>query len=202
LQREVNVASASSGLAQSIFNTADARIWGGEVEARLVAGNTTLSANAGYVHARYSDVRFDISGDGAVSPADALLRLPRVPPWTFGGEVKHSIPLRSGSSVVARASYQYRDAYAWTDSNFGWVSDSENLDADISWTLPGRNVRLSLFGRNLLDEVQFGGDTQLGFAGGPLSDGNNRPFDPRPAAGTFSPLARGRFVGAEIAVSY
>jgi iron complex outermembrane receptor protein len=54
----------------------------------------------------------------------------------------------------------------------------------------------------VLDEVQFGGDTQLGFAGGAMSDGNSRPFDPRPAAGTFSPLAKGRLFGVELAISY
>ena len=63
-------------------------------------------------------------------------------------------------------------------------------------------IRLTVFGRNLLDEVQFGGDTQLPFAGGVYSDGNNRPFDPRPAAGTFSPLEKGRTVGVEVALDF
>lgn len=200
LQREVNVASASSGLAQSIFNTADARIWGGEAEARLLLGRTVVSANAGHIDARYRNVRFDISGDGVVGPADAALKLPRVPEWTFGGEIVHSFTLRTGSSLRLRAAYQHRDAYAWTDSNFGWVGASENVDADLTWS--GERITISLYGRNLLDEAQFGGDTQLGFAGGPFSDGNNRPFDPRPAAGSFSPLAKGRVVGLEIGLLY
>ena len=59
-----------------------------------------------------------------------------------------------------------------------------------------------MFGRNLLDQVQFGGDTQLPFAGGAFSDGNNRPYDPRPAAGTFSPLAKGRTLGFEAAMDF
>lgn len=32
---------------------------------------------------------------------------------------------------------------------------------------------------------------------GAYSDGNNRPFDPSPAAGTFSPLYKGRVVDVE-----
>jgi len=55
-----------------------------------------------------------------------------------------------------------------------------------------------VFGRNLLDEVQFGGDTQLPFAGGTYSDGNNRPFDPHPGAGTFSPVNKGRELGVGV----
>ena len=63
-------------------------------------------------------------------------------------------------------------------------------------------MRLTVFGRNLLDQVQFGGDTQLPFAGGAYSDGNNRPFDPHPAAGTFSPLEKGRTLGIEVALDF
>lgn len=202
LQREVNVASASGGLAQSIFNTADARISGAEAEARIAHRGTLLSANLGYIDARYRKVRFDISGDGTVGPEDLALRLPRVPRWTFGGEISHRIALPYSSSLAIRAAFQHRSAYAWTDSNFGWVGASDTLDADLSWTLSPRRVSLSLFGRNLLDQVQFGGDTQLGFAGGPYSDGNNRPMDPRPFAGTFSPLAKGRLIGIQAMFAY
>jgi iron complex outermembrane receptor protein len=63
-------------------------------------------------------------------------------------------------------------------------------------------VRLSVYGRNLLDQVQFGGDTQLPFAGGVYSDGNNRPFDPSPAAGTFSPVEKGRVLGIELGAAF
>lgn len=201
LQREVNVASLGSGLAQSIFNTADARIWGAEAEASLRLGRTRFSANVGHINASYRNVRFDISGDGAVGPADLALQLPRAPEWTFGGMVVHSLTVY-GSPVLARVAFQHRDRYAWTDSNFGWIGASDNLDADLSWRPSGSKMSLSVYGRNLLDQVQFGGDTQLGFAAGPLSDGNNRPFDPRPAAGTFSPLAKGRVIGAQLNYSY
>lgn len=202
LQREVNVASLTSGLAQSIFNTADARISGGEAEASLWLGRTRLNANVGHIVAGYRNVRFDISGDGAVGPADVELQLPRVPKWTFGGEIVHSVGGYGSSSLLVRIAYQHRDRYAWTDSNFGWVGASDNLDVDFRWHPSESNISVSLYGRNLLDQVQFGGDTQLGFAGGPFSDGNNRPFDPRPAAGTFSPLAKGRAVGAQLTYSY
>lgn len=45
--------------------------------------------------------------------------------------------------------------------------------------------------------MQFGGDTQVPFGAGAYSDGNNRKSDPSPAAGTFSPLYKGRVVGVE-----
>ena len=63
-------------------------------------------------------------------------------------------------------------------------------------------IRFTLFGRNLLDELQFGGDTQLPFAGGGQSDGDNEPFDPNPAAGTFSPAFKGRTIGLEVSMDF
>ncbi len=58
-------------------------------------------------------------------------------------------------------------------------------------------LSLSIYGKNLLDQVLAGGDTQLPFGTGPFSNGVNRPFDPNPAAGTFSPLMKGRQIGVE-----
>ena len=46
MQREINVASATSGLAQSVYNTANARIWGGEAEARFAVTPHLLLAVA------------------------------------------------------------------------------------------------------------------------------------------------------------
>ncbi len=198
MQREINVASATSGLAQSVYNTADARIWGGEAEARFaVTPHLLLAANVGYIHAAYRKVFLDISGDGAIGAADSALALPRVPKWTWGGSLSHELPLGGVSSLVSRVSFQHRSRYAYTDNNFGWVGASDWLDADLTWNLPVKGISLSIYGRNLLDEVQFGGDTQIPFGTGAFSDGNNRPFDPSPAAGTFSPLYKGRVVGVE-----
>ncbi len=112
----------------------------------------------------------------------------------------HELDLGS-SEILTRINYQYRDEFAYTDSNFGWIQDASNLDANITWNTPVDGLSLSIYGKNLFDEVQAGGDTQVPF-GGALSDGNNRPFDPRPAAGTFSPLSKGRQIGAEVSFSF
>ncbi len=202
LQREVSVASSTSGLTQSVYNTADARIRGAEIEASFEPGaGFRLEANGGYLDARYRRIFLDISGDGRIDAIDRSLRLPRAPKWTYGGSVSLRRPA-GASAVVLRADYQHRSRYAYTDNNFGWVGNIDNLDASIGIELARPAVTISLYGRNLLDEVQFGGDTQLGFSGGPFSDGNNRPFDPRPAAGTFSPLMKGRRLGLEISAAF
>ncbi|MFY8047934.1 MAG: TonB-dependent receptor [Erythrobacter sp.] len=196
MQREVNLADPGAGVVQNILNTADATIKGFEAEARMrVSESLAFTASIGIIDAGYDRVLFDISGDGRISDADLDLSVPRVPPVTFGAGFIHDWDLGS-SSILTRVNYQYRDKAAFTDDNFGWLNDLSNLEANITWNTPVNGLSISLYGRNLLDQVQEGGDTQVPF-GGPRSTGARRPFAPNPTAGTFSPLMRGRNVGIE-----
>ena len=197
LQREVNQSSPTAGISQFILNTADAEIRGFEAEARAQLSKSLIfTANVGLIDDDYKEVRFDISGDGVIDAADAALRLPRVPEVTWGVGLIHEMLLANGA-IVSRINYQYRDEIAYTDNNFGFIQEASNLDANVTWETPVEGLSLSIYGRNLLDTVQAGGDTQLPF-GGPLSNGVNTPFDPSPASGTLSPLAKGRKVGMEV----
>ncbi len=201
MQREVNQSSATAGVAQSIFNTADASILGFEAEARARLTDSLLfTANIGVINDDYDEILFDISGDGVINDTDLDLRLPRVPEVTWGVGFIHELFL-GDSEIVSRVNFQYRDEFAYTDNNFGFIQQASNLDANITWNTPVDGLAFSIYGKNLLDEVQAGGDTQLPF-GGPLSNGVNQPFDPAPAAGTFSPLAKGRQVGAEMTFAF
>ncbi len=202
MQREVNQA-VTQGVAQSIFNTADATIMGFEAEARMRLSDTFMvTANLGLIDDDYDAILFDISGDNVIDENDLALRLPRVPEVTWGMGLIHEIYL-GNSEILTRVNFQYRDEFAYTDSNFGYIQDATNLDANITWTTPMDGLSFSLYGKNLLDQVQAGGDTQLGgpFAG-PLSNGVNRPFDPVPAAGSLSPLMKGRQIGVEAAFEF
>ncbi|NVE95188.1 TonB-dependent receptor [Altererythrobacter lutimaris] len=202
MQREINQASESAGVAQSIFNTADATILGFEAEARYRFSDSLLfTANVGVIDDDYDEILFDISGDGVIDGTDLDLRLPRVPEVTWGVGLIHELDLGS-SEILTRINYQYRDEFAYTDNNFGFIQQADNLDANITWNTPVDGLSLSLYGKNLLDQVQAGGDTQLPFGGGPFSNGVNAPFDPSPNAGTFSPLSKGRQIGVEAAFEF
>lgn len=203
LQRELNVPSATSGLAQSVYNTADARIRGAELEGWLQpAPGLALSAHVGLTDAQYRRVFLDLTGDNAVTAADLALDLPRAPEWSWGGSIGYEAPLSAAVDFSADVFFQHRSAFAYTDNNWGFNSASDRLDASLALELADQGLTFRLYGRNLLDEVQFGGDTQLPFGGGAFSDGNNRPFDPAPAAGTFSPLAKGRVIGVELGAQF
>lgn len=203
LQREINVPSQTAGLAQSVYNTADARIRGVELDGEVaLTGSLKLTGNLGYLDARYTHVFYDISGDGAIGAADLALDLPRAPQWTWGAGAQWSAPVSGKATLHAQVNFEHRSKYAYTDNNWGFNDASNRLDASVGVNLGEPNVTISIFGRNLLDEVQFGGDTQLPFGSGPNSDGVNRPYDPHPAAGTFSPMLKGRTVGLEAAMSF
>jgi iron complex outermembrane recepter protein len=201
MQREINTAG-SSGVVQNIINTADATIYGIEVDGRVAFTDTLLATfNVGMMDAGYDDVFFDLTGDGIVTQTDLGLDLPRVPEMTFGFGLIKDFDLGPNGAFIARANFQHRDKIAYTDSNYGWVQPADMVDVDLTWETPVSGLSASLYGKNLLDEVQVGNDTQLPFPG-PNSTGTNLPYRDAPAGGTFSPLKKGRLIGLELTYAY
>ena len=110
--------------------------------------------------------------------------------------------------VTLRGNFQHRDRFAYTDSNLGWVQSLNRLDASLSYSIEnskGQRISIAAFGRNLLDEVQVGNDTQLPASFGapyggafPRQTGNPVPFADNPQFGTFSPLKKGKVFGIEL----
>ena len=175
-------------------------IKGVELDGRWAATDSLLlTFNAGMIDAEYDSVDFDISTDGVIDDEDLRLELPRVPQLTYGIGAIHDLDLGDAGALVTTANYQFRDEIAYTDSNFGWLQEYNALSADLTWETAYDGFAISLFGDNLLDEVQVGNDTQLPFPG-PLSNGKQTPFQALPGGGTFSPLKKGRVVGIEFTV--
>ena len=209
MQREVNIADPVAGVLQNIINTADASIYGLEVDGRFTLSDMfTLTANVGLIDASYDDVRADISGDGVVNAADEALDLPRVPEATYGVGGIVDIPAGERGVFTLRGNFQHRDRFAYTDSNLGWIQALDRLDASLTYSIEndkGQRISLSAFGRNLLDEVQAGNDTQLPGSFGapyggafPRQTGQPVPFADNPQFGTFSPLKKGKVFGIEL----
>ncbi|WP_375209982.1 TonB-dependent receptor [Hyphomonas jannaschiana] len=208
MQRELNLPSPSSGVSQVILNTADAEILGFEAEGRYaVLDNLLLTANIGVIDADYTDVWYDISSDGMINGRDLNLDLPRVPETTYGFGFIYDHDLGDNGTVVARANFQHRDKNAFTDNNWGWMNAADMVDANLTWNTPYEGLSVALFGKNLLDEVTAGNDTQLPWGGNvsalvpgssDLSTGVDVPYAYYPSAGTLSPLIPGRRIGFEI----
>jgi iron complex outermembrane receptor protein len=75
------------------------------------------------------------------------------------------------------------------------LNKADILDANLTLTPASGALSFVVYGTNLLNKVTFGGDTVLpnspAFGGGP-----GRPLP------TFSPLNKGRVVGAEVRVRF
>ena len=188
MQRELNLPSQGAGVVQLVRNTADVTIAGVEVEGAFsLTESLLLSASVGYTDAEYDSVREDLNGDGAIDSGDENLELPRAPEWTYSLGLSHDLVIGSRGLLTARIQYAYRDESAYTDNNLGFVLEQEMLDAGLDFhSRDGRWV-VSVYGRNLLDTVKHGGDTQLPNLIGSV-----------PTGGTFSPLAKGRVYGLEV----
>ncbi|NWG92241.1 MAG: TonB-dependent receptor [Parvularculaceae bacterium] len=190
MQRELNLADPLTGVVQVILNTADATIWGFELESQIAfTDHFVFLGSLGYANGEYDSLLFDI-GAPAVSPgvvdaADLALEIPRLAPWTYGVGFVHTIPLGGDTTVDTRFNYSHRDQSFYTDNNLGFLNEVDIIDASIA--LNFGSATLSVYGKNLTNEVNFGGDTQL-----PASLGG----------GTFSPLAKGRRVGIELQVGF
>lgn len=193
MQRELNEADPIAGVVQVLKNTADAEIWGFELEGTFaVADSTVIMASLGWVDPSYKSVIFDLNGDGVIDGKDKALRLPRAAKLTYSIGLNHDWFLDAGSAISFRINYAYRDDAAWTDSNLGFLLDQEILDAGLDYMTANKRWTFSLYGKNLLNSVNHGGDTQL-------------PSDILglvPVGGTFSPLIKGRVVGAQVSFNY
>jgi len=186
LQREINLADPFAGVVQIIRNTADATIWGFETEAQFfVTDNLTLLASLGHTNGSYDDVFFDLNGDTVLDQADLDLNIPRLAPWTYSFGFVFDHVLDSGAAWSLRANYAHRDDSFFTDNNLGTLNGANIVDFDLGFTTAS-NVSFSLYGKNILDEVTHGGDTQLPIALG---------------GGAFAPLNKGRIFGLEMKVS-
>ncbi len=200
MQREINLADPVAGVVQLIRNTADADIFGIELETQIVlADNFVVSANVGHLDGDYESVLFNLNSDfrdlnnntnqepaepNIIDARDLALQIPRLAPWTYGAGFVHTLPLGDFGSVDTRFNYAHRDKNAYTDNNLGILQGADIMDASIGLNV-GDHGTISIYGQNLLNEVTHGGETQL-----PLAIGG----------GTFAPLNKGRVVGVELQV--
>jgi len=172
---------------QIIRNTADATVTGLEIDGQwVVRENLVLTGSLGVLDGEYDEVRFDLTGDGVINSADLALGIPRLADLTYNIGLVYDNDLGSLGRGSLLINYSHRDEAPYTDSNLGVLNEQDRLDASYTVTMEN-GLRVSLFGKNLTDEVIHGNDTQLPSLLGPV-----------PLGGTFAPLNKGRVIGLEV----
>ncbi len=192
VQREINFPDPVLGIVQLIDNTADVETYGLELDGLFaIAENLFLVGSLGYVNPEYTKVKHDLNLDGTIDEKDGALELPRAAKWTYSVGLTHDTGAASWGRMTSRISYAYRDKSYFTDDNRGYILEQNILDAGIDIVPANGRFSIGLYGKNLLNEVKHGGDSQLPSTLGapPLS---------APLGGTFSPLAKGRVLGVQL----
>ena len=196
LQRETLRPDVSVGNVQVIDNTADATIKGLELEfTAILSDSVLLGANIGYVDGKYDEVKGDLNNDGVVDSQDKGLDIPRLHPLTAGVNLTWEDAFVAEYSYLARIAYSYKDEGYFNDANTGEIPSVGMVDFNVTFTSPEENLSISLFGRNLTDEVHYTTDTPL-----PLSPLFGYTEGGRTPSVTF--LSRGRVIGAEVTYKF
>jgi len=189
LQREVNVAGGTAVVQQVITNAADAEIYGFELDALWpVTNNFILNGSIGVVEGNFTDVTINLNtpdAAGLALPAgddDLELDIPRLSPFTASAGFTYFRDVGVGKMTV-NGNYSHRDQAAFTDNNLGFINAQDRFDASIGLDFVDSGFNVTVYGKNLSNEVLHGGDTQL-------------------SNGTFSPLAKGRVIGVELNYEY
>ncbi len=192
LQREINLSDPIAGVVQIIQNTADAEIFGFEIDGQYAfTDNFLLEGSIGFIDGDYTEVRFDLSGNGTIGPEDLALDIPRLSPFTANIGFIYDHEIGNFGVLTARANYSHRDRSAFTDNNLGTLNAADRIDASLSLSMNEGRTTLSLYGKNITNDVQHGNDTQLPALLGPM-----------PTGGTFAPLAKGAVYGLELLLNF
>ena len=186
LQRIV-IATNDLGPVQTGRNTADAENLGFEIDGQiLLTDNLIFMGSLGYLDAEYTDVLFDLSGDGIVDEQDLALELPRTAELTYAASLIYDHSLGNLGDVSSRLSYSFRDEQKASDNNVAFLPSQEILDMNIAWTPLDSNWQVALYGKNLFNDVVFTSDTQL----------------PGSIGSTYATFKKGRIIGLEASYKY
>ena len=166
IQRELNLGDPFVVVLQGTINAGDVTITGAEVDVvALITDNFSINASVGVQDGEYDSVNPDFA---------AFLgeELPRLAP--ANGSLGFSYDLEVANGVVNFAgNYSYRDQNFYNDSNTAFFNEQERVNASITWFSADDQWQVSLFGKNLTDEANWGNLTSIAglFTAGPMQKG-------------------------------
>lgn len=172
MQRELNVGASEIPLVgatgvlvwQATINAGDVDITGAELEAvALITDNFSINASVGYVESEYDSYTDEVKSAEARIFAETGQNvtligddLPRLSPWTASIGATYDLDLADYGLVTFRGNYSYRDPAAYNDSNTLVYESKRMANASVQWTSPDSAWTVSVFGKNLNDEVRWG----------------------------------------------
>jgi iron complex outermembrane receptor protein len=188
MQRELNIPDPDVIVFQATINAGDVTIQGAELDVvALLTDTFSINASVGVQDSEYDRI------DPFVSTIEDLLEqatgvpttligpdLPRLAPSNYSLGFSWDIPTGSMGTFNLAGSYSFREENPYNDANTQIFDDQERIDASINWFSPGDSWSVSLYGKNLSDEANWGNLTGI------------------TADLTAGPMQKGRFLGLEV----
>ncbi|MBT8422532.1 MAG: TonB-dependent receptor, partial [Gammaproteobacteria bacterium] len=167
IQRELNLGDTQVVVLQGTINAGDAKIKGVEVEFdALPTDALRVYGSLSYLDGEYT----------SKNPAFASFlgnELPRLAPWQFSLGSSYDFDLSGNGIIRVQADYGYRQENFYDDANTQEFDAQHRLGASINWYSPEDHWTVSLFGKNLRDEANYGNLTSIAglFTAGPMQKG-------------------------------
>lgn len=170
IQRELNVGDPVVVVLQGTVNAGDVTIKGVELDvATLIVENFALDASIGIQDGKYDNV------SGSLPPGTIGSDLPRLAPWNYSIGATYDVFLGNAGVVTLRGNYGFRDKHPYNDSNSEIFSSQRRASVSVNYTSPEDHWRISLYGKNLKDEANWGNLTSIAglYTAGPMQKGRD-----------------------------
>ncbi len=167
IQRELNLGDPDVVVLQGTINAGDVTIKGVEVDfVGLITDNFSVNASYGWQDGEYD--RVDPMWVSFLGP-----ELPRLAPSNYSVGLSLDVPMGSAGLLNFATNFSYREGHPYNDSNTEVYEDQERLNANINWFLPNDEWQISLYGKNLTDEANWGNLTSISgiYTAGPMQPG-------------------------------
>ncbi|MEP2550941.1 MAG: TonB-dependent receptor, partial [Marinomonas sp.] len=157
LQRTVIRSSTDPNNPQETItdNAANATVQGVELEVTAVPlDGLNIDFSLGYIDAKYDEFFADLNNDGVVTDNSAL-PLSRAPEWTLGAGLTYEAGLGDAGLLTFRGDWIYVDNQNLlaNGSPIGEIPSYNVFDASIRWDLPDDRFHVTVFSKNLNDEI-------------------------------------------------
>ncbi len=167
MQRELNIGDPDVVVLQGTINAGDVTIWGLELDfVGMITDNFSVSASYGHQEGGYDKVNPDFAS--FLGPD-----LPRLAPNNYSVGLSLDLPMSGAGLINLATNYSFREEHPYNDSNTEIFGDQKRLSASANWFLPNDAWQISLYGKNLTDEANWGNLTSIAglYTAGPMQKG-------------------------------
>lgn len=167
IQREPNLPDPDVIVLQGTVGAGDVTIEGIEIDfAALITD--TFSVNGSY---GWQDGEYD-----RLEPAFAAFfgpDLPRLAPTSYNIGVSWDLPLATAGLINLTTNYSFRERHTYNGLNTEFFEDQTRLNASATWFFPNEQWEVSVYGKNLGDEANWGNLTSIAglYTAGPMQKG-------------------------------